>query len=148
YEAMRWGLPAITVDCGGPGWIVDESCGLKVPLTTPEIMPRDLALAIRRLAVEPVLRRRLGEGARAKIGAEALWAVKAERMLEHYADTVAQGRTGRSSALAEQRRVPVLRGPDTGSPSERGTRAAGRPRMRTRMKPPFPARRSGPRPPR
>ena len=53
YEAMRWGLPVVTVDCGGPGWIVDECCGLKVPLTSPETMPGDLARAIRRLALDP-----------------------------------------------------------------------------------------------
>lgn len=91
YEAMRWGLPAITVDCGGPGWIVDARSGLKVPLTSPEIMPGDLAQAIRRLAAEPALRRRLGEGARAKIAGEALWTVKAARMLALYAETVKVG---------------------------------------------------------
>lgn len=90
YEAMRWGLPAVTVDCGGPGWIVDARCGLKVPLSSPEIMPGDLARAIRRLAAEPDLRRRLGQGARAKIAAEALWTAKAERMLALYAETVAE----------------------------------------------------------
>src|SRR5690625_178898 len=82
YEAMRWGLPAITVNCGGPGWIVDESCGLKVDLTSPEIMPRDLAQAIRQLATDPALRRKLGAGARRKIAAEALWSVKAQHMLD------------------------------------------------------------------
>lgn len=92
YEAMRWGLPAITVDCGGPGWIVDESCGLKVDLTTPEIMPGDLAGAIRRLATDPALRRRLGQGARAKIAAEALWPVKAQHMLGLYREAALEGR--------------------------------------------------------
>lgn len=90
YEAMRWGLPAITVDCGGPGWIVDERCGIKVPLSSPEIMPGDLAEAIRRLAMEPSLRRRLGEGARAKLAAEALWKAKAERMLALYGEILAE----------------------------------------------------------
>ncbi len=90
YEAMRWGLPAITVDCGGPGWIVDERCGIKVPLSSPESMPGDLAQAIRRLATEPALRRRLGQGARAKLAAEALWKTKAERMLALYVETLAE----------------------------------------------------------
>jgi glycosyltransferase involved in cell wall biosynthesis len=90
YEAMRWGLPVVTVDCGGPGWIVDESCGLKVSLTSPEIMPGELAQAIRRLAQNPALRRQLGAGARAKVAAEALWKSKAERMVALYAETLAE----------------------------------------------------------
>ncbi|HLS19145.1 MAG TPA: glycosyltransferase [Paracoccaceae bacterium] len=93
YEAMRWGLPAITVDCGGPGWIVDESCGLKVELTSPEIMPGHLAGAIRQLARDLELRRRLSEGARRKIVEEALWPVKAQQMLELYADVAMRARS-------------------------------------------------------
>lgn len=89
YEAMRWGLPAITVDCGGPGWIVDERCGVKVPLSSPEAMPADLAQAIRRLADDPGLRRRLGASAREKIAREALWPAKAKRMLALYGEVVA-----------------------------------------------------------
>lgn len=92
YEAMRWGLPAITVDCGGPGWIVDESCGLKVNLTSPEIMPRDLAQVIRQLATDPALRRTLSKGARRKIAAEALWSVKAQHMLDLYAEIAVESR--------------------------------------------------------
>jgi glycosyltransferase involved in cell wall biosynthesis len=61
-----------------------------VPLTSPETMPGDLAQAIRRLAAEPALRRRLGEGARAKLAAEALWKSKAERMLALYEETLAE----------------------------------------------------------
>jgi glycosyltransferase involved in cell wall biosynthesis len=90
YEAMRWGLPAITVDCGGPGWIVDERSGIKVPLSSPEVMPGDLAGAIRRLAADPALRRRLGAGARAKLAAEALWKSKALHMLSLYGETLAE----------------------------------------------------------
>jgi|SRR5690625_1316756 len=92
YEAMRWGLPAITVDCGGPGWIIDESCGLKVDLTSPEIMPRDLAQAIRQLATDPTLRQNLSKGAREKIAAEALWSVKAQHMLGLYAEVAQESR--------------------------------------------------------
>jgi glycosyltransferase involved in cell wall biosynthesis len=90
YEAMRWGLPAITVDCGGPGWIVDERSGIKVPLSSPEIMPGDLAGAIRQLATDPALRQRLGEAAKAKLAAEALWKSKARRMLSLYGETLAE----------------------------------------------------------
>lgn len=78
------------MDCGGPGWIVDESCGLKVDLTSPEIMPRDLAQVIRQLATDPALRRNLSKGARRKIATEALWSVKAQHMLELYAEVAVE----------------------------------------------------------
>jgi glycosyltransferase involved in cell wall biosynthesis len=92
YEAMRWGLPVITVDHGGPGYIADAGCGLLVPLTTPEDLPRDLADRIRRLAGDPGLRARLGAGARAKVAAEALWPAKAEAMLALYESVLAPRR--------------------------------------------------------
>lgn len=90
YEAMRWGLPVITANCGGPGWIVDENCGLRVEVTSPEIMPGDLAQAIRQLATDPELRHRMSEAARAKIAAEALWGAKAKQMLHLYAEAARQ----------------------------------------------------------
>ncbi len=84
YEAMRWGMPVITVDHGGPGYIVDDTSGLRVPLTTPDQLPRDLAVQIRRLATDPALRLALGQGARAKVETEALWPAKARRMITLY----------------------------------------------------------------
>ena len=89
YEAMRWGQPAITVAHGGPGFIVDESCGRLVPLTDPEAMPADLAAAIRDLATDVDLRARLSAGARAKVEAEALWPAKARRMIGLYHEVLA-----------------------------------------------------------
>ena len=29
YEAMRWGLPVVTVDYGGPGFVTDNTCALR-----------------------------------------------------------------------------------------------------------------------
>jgi glycosyltransferase involved in cell wall biosynthesis len=94
YEAMRWGMPVITVDHGGPGFIVDERCGLKVPLTTPEKLPRDLAEAVRKLAVDLEVRATLGVGARQKVQTDALWRAKAQRMLALYASVLGPGRFG------------------------------------------------------
>lgn len=84
YEAMRWGLPTITVATGGPDYIVDDTSGLKVPLSTPEQMPKDLAQAIKRLADDPEMRAQMGRAARARLAAEATWPVKAQRMIDLY----------------------------------------------------------------
>ena len=73
YEAMRWGLPVIAAARGGPDHIVDDSCGMKIRVTEPKQYARDVAQAITALADDPALRRRLGEGARAKVLAEGLW---------------------------------------------------------------------------
>jgi len=86
YEAMRWGLPVIAARRGGPDWIVDHSCGLKVEVTTPGAFALDLAEATRKLALDPGLRRRLGENARRKVEAEGLWPAKAARMEALYRD--------------------------------------------------------------
>jgi glycosyltransferase involved in cell wall biosynthesis len=96
YEAMRWGMPVITVDHGGPGYIADATCGLIAPLTTPEELPRDLALRIRLLAGDPDLRARLGAGARARVEAEALWPAKAQAMLGLYDSVLAARRAAAS----------------------------------------------------
>ncbi|MEQ9038454.1 MAG: glycosyltransferase family 4 protein [Silicimonas sp.] len=95
YEAMRHGLPVIAADRGGPGWIVDASSGVRVPVTEPQRYARDIAAQLRRMAGNPALARRLGEGARAKVQAEGLWSVKAARLVSLYRDIVAH-----QSALA------------------------------------------------
>jgi glycosyltransferase involved in cell wall biosynthesis len=89
YEAMRHGLPVITADRGGPGWIVDETCGIRVPVTDPDRFPRDIAAAVRRIAASPDLAQQLGQGARDKVAREGLWTAKADRMLALYEDVAA-----------------------------------------------------------
>jgi glycosyltransferase involved in cell wall biosynthesis len=106
YEAMRWGMPVITVDHGGPGYIVDDSCGLRAALTTPDQLPRDLATLIRRLATDTALRADLGAGARARVAAEALWPAKARRMIGLYESVLADHASGQLSG-------PQLSGPHT-----------------------------------
>ena len=90
YEAMRHGLPVVTADRGGPGWIVDDASGLRVPVTDPVTYAADIAAALRRLAEDPALAARLGEGARAKVAREGLWSSKAEGLVALYLDVLAR----------------------------------------------------------
>jgi glycosyltransferase involved in cell wall biosynthesis len=92
-EALSWGLPVVTADAGGPGYVVDETCGLKVRPETPEQFAEGLAQCLRRLALEPGLRAALSRGARARIAAIALWERKIEWMDRLY-DSVLEGRRG------------------------------------------------------
>ena len=88
YEAMRHGLPIVTANRGGPGWIVDETCGLRLPVETPEQFAKAIADALRQLAQDAPMRHRLGHGARAKVLREGLWGHKADRLIALYADLV------------------------------------------------------------
>jgi len=89
FETMSRGLPVITVRKGGPDWIVGEDCGLKIDVTDPETMPKDLAAAIARLVDDPALRMRLGETAKERLRAEQVWPVKARVMCGLYAEALA-----------------------------------------------------------
>lgn len=84
YEAMRHGLPVITAARGGPDFIVDDGCGLRLPVTTPARFAADIAAAIRRLQDSPAHLDALGRGARTKVLAEGLWPAKAGRLVALY----------------------------------------------------------------
>ncbi|MGH3070413.1 MAG: glycosyltransferase [Streptosporangiaceae bacterium] len=88
FEAMAHGLPLVVSDIGGPGNVVDESCGIRVHPVTPPEYAQDLAGAITRLA-GPGLRGRLGEGARARVAEVALWDSKVRHLEAIYADVLA-----------------------------------------------------------
>lgn len=95
YEAMRWGLPVIAADRGGPAWIVDENTGIKVAAETPEQLARDVASAIERLATDPELRHRLGEGGRLKLLEGGLWDKKALHLVDLYREILASSSDGK-----------------------------------------------------
>jgi glycosyltransferase involved in cell wall biosynthesis len=86
YEAMRHGLPVITAARGGPEFIVDDSCGLRLPVTTPEDYVAAISDAIRQLYHAPDRVAALGAGARAKVLAEGLWSHKADQLVDLYRD--------------------------------------------------------------
>jgi glycosyltransferase involved in cell wall biosynthesis len=84
FEALRNGLPVITTDIGGPGYAIDQTCGLTVPAQSPEQLAADLAKAISRFAADTELRVRLSNGARARISAVGLWQNKVKWLLKFY----------------------------------------------------------------
>jgi glycosyltransferase involved in cell wall biosynthesis len=84
FEALRHGLPVITTDRGGPGFVVDQSCGIRVPAVDPDQLAADLADAITRLARDPGLMLRYAEGARERIASIGLWDNKIQWLLDLY----------------------------------------------------------------
>jgi glycosyltransferase involved in cell wall biosynthesis len=87
FEAMAHGLPLIVADIGGPGNVVDESCGIRLHPVTPLAYARDLAAAIERLA-DPGLRARLAGGARARATEVALWDSKVRQLEGIYTEVL------------------------------------------------------------
>lgn len=88
YEAMRAGLPIITVARGGPDFIIDATSGIKLSVSTPEALAADLAQAIRRLHDTPDLARAMGLAARDRVAREGLWTNKADKIMAYYREII------------------------------------------------------------
>ncbi|MFV2003457.1 MAG: glycosyltransferase family 4 protein, partial [Paracoccaceae bacterium] len=84
FEAMAYGLPVITAARGGPDFIIDDSCGIRIPVNTPDQFANDIAAAIRRLADDPKLRLKLGRGAQARLAGFGDWSEKARDLIGLY----------------------------------------------------------------
>lgn len=84
FEALSWGLPVITSTAGGPGFVVDNTCGLTVPTTEPRRYAVDLGKQIVRLATEPGLYSALSKGALNRMRKLALWGNKIDDLISLY----------------------------------------------------------------
>ena len=86
FEALRHGLPVITTAHGGPGFVVDETCGIKVPANSPAQLSAGLAEAVTRLANDQRLHERLRAGARRRVETIGLWPSKIEWLCRLYGE--------------------------------------------------------------
>jgi len=84
FEAMRWGLPVVTADYGGPQAIVDDASGVRVPVSEPATFARDLADTIRGLAADPERLAAMSEGSRRRIASLGTWDDKARDTIALY----------------------------------------------------------------
>jgi glycosyltransferase involved in cell wall biosynthesis len=90
-EAMALGCPVICLNVGGPGWLVGEESGIRIPVEAPSsAIIRELSAAMFKLATHNKLRRAMGEAARVRASGFFLWAEKAERMARCYAEVFDQ----------------------------------------------------------
>ena len=81
---MARGVPVICLDWAGPGEMVDEASGIKVPVAAPEETIRAFAAALVRLQREPGLRASLAKAARARAEAQFGWEAKRQLLEETY----------------------------------------------------------------
>lgn len=89
FEAMRWGLPVLGANRGGPAAIVDESCGILLDVNTPEQFAGDIAKAVRGLALDPARRLKLSQGAHARLQSFGSWSDKAREIEALYREVIA-----------------------------------------------------------
>lgn len=83
-EAMAAGLPVITCAYGGPDFMIDESCGIKVKPGHPDDFIRDIAQAIDHLAESPQLCAKMSKAALNKVANELNWNDKRKRINNIY----------------------------------------------------------------
>jgi glycosyltransferase involved in cell wall biosynthesis len=80
FEAMGNGLPVIVSDIGGPGNVVDDTCGFRLHPQTPEQYGRDIAAVLTQLVTSTELRHALGDGARRRVADTGLWSGRARHL--------------------------------------------------------------------
>lgn len=83
-EAMAKGVVPIVMDYGGPGEIVTEESGIKLPLENQEKTVERLNMEITRLLADKQRWARLANGARDRIYASYTWQSKAKKIIESY----------------------------------------------------------------
>ncbi len=98
-EAMSHGLAMIVADRGGPGFVVDDECGIRVPVTDPQQFASRIAAAIRTLAESPELITAMGTAARDKVRRDFLWDAKVDRMMDLYHRVLANSQGHISTVL-------------------------------------------------
>lgn len=82
-EALSAGVPVLCHDTCGFGSVVDETCGIKIPLTNPRASVRGFAESLVRMSRQPELVTRLSQGA-VKRAADFTWERKVEAVMEIY----------------------------------------------------------------
>lgn len=94
-EAMALGLVPVVVDYAGPGELVDDAVGFKVPIAEAAEIVESLRALLGGLVADPAILSTKAEAARQRIAQDYLWSAKASRIIG-IASSIA---TGRNMAL-------------------------------------------------
>lgn len=89
-EALQNGLPIIALDHCGFATVVDDTCGIKIPIQSQRKMSAALAQELDRLAEDEDLRQRLAQGALER-SKSFTWEAKMELLNEVYAEACRRG---------------------------------------------------------
>ncbi|MDX2187623.1 MAG: glycosyltransferase [Opitutaceae bacterium] len=90
FEALGNGLPVVTTECGGPGYVVNETCGIRVNASDPESLIAGLKNALEYIGRNRQVLSGWAKGATLRMAHLSLWDVKTERMLNRYVQLAKQ----------------------------------------------------------
>ena len=83
-EAMASGLACIVVDYGGPGGLINDDIGVRIPMQAKDRMINRFAEAMGAMAANPARARQLGKAASAFAFQEYTWPIRAEKIRRVY----------------------------------------------------------------
>lgn len=83
-EALSSGLPCVVPDYGGPSELVDDKCGVKIPLSNKDEFVLNYRICMELLANDKELRKKLSKAARQKILDKYDWNIKADKLIDIY----------------------------------------------------------------
>ncbi len=90
-EAMASARPAIAMNFGGPGELIDEEVGALVELDTPEHAVRDIAALLRDVVARPEDWRRRGLAGRRRVESLYSWSAKVDSVDAIYSEILQEG---------------------------------------------------------
>jgi len=83
-EALSFGLPVVCLNLGGPGVLVDDSCGFRVSGPDEQSVINELGRSMITLAEDEPLRRKMSISAFARANEHFSWSKQTERMCGIY----------------------------------------------------------------
>jgi glycosyltransferase involved in cell wall biosynthesis len=83
-EALSCGLPVVCLNVGGPGLLVDATCGIRVAAAVPSVVVEELSQALTKLAEDPALRQSMRAAAVLRTREQFSWSRQAARMERLY----------------------------------------------------------------
>jgi glycosyltransferase involved in cell wall biosynthesis len=84
FEAMAAGLPVICLDHAGPAEIIDDNCGIKIPIAHHDQVIAQLSHALAKLLASPKINRNMGKAARRRLKDSFHWNSKGDALSEFY----------------------------------------------------------------
>jgi len=85
-EAMAMAKPVVCFNLAGPGFHVDQTCGIKIEPLNPKQAVEDVVKALEKLYLDKELRKKLSFGARKKAEENYNWNKLGERLQKIYED--------------------------------------------------------------
>ncbi|MDQ1902469.1 glycosyltransferase [Paracoccus sp. WLY502] len=99
-EAMALGVVPVVVDYAGPGELVEDATGFKIPLGPRPHIVAELRKTLESVLADPSVLPPLGRAARARVLRDFTWDAKAGQIARVY-DWILQGKPGTAPALLQ-----------------------------------------------